>query len=268
MTDRSIQCLATSLKQVFETEDAEGKAKLCLQIWADFQAGLNQWHLPTEDWPLRPARPKTPLLKLPKDMPRRRLGGLNGRIAQLHALAHIELNAIDLAIDIIGRFYRPPLPNEFLRRWLGIAADEAKHFLMLARRLRELGSFYGALPAHDGLWQAAIDTADDLGARLSLVPLVLEARGLDVTPAMIERFERSNDPESARILHLIYSDEKAHVAAGIEWFSFYCRANDLDEAETFRNFVSTRFKGQLKPPFNKIARQEAGMPDEFYMEFE
>jgi len=219
--------------------------------------------------PARPARPARPLLRRPRDMPKRRnFGALAGRIALLHALAHIELNAIDLAWDLLARFGDSggdsPLPRAFFDDWLSVAAEEAEHFALLAARLAELGSFYGALPAHDGLWEAAAATAHDLIARLAVVPLVLEARGLDVTPAMRLRLERAGDPASAVILEIIYRDEIGHVATGARWFERLCRGRGLDPAAAFHDCVRRYFAGAVKPPFNHAARDRAGLPAAFY----
>jgi uncharacterized ferritin-like protein (DUF455 family) len=260
--------LASALQNVFLTACADEKAEACLALYETYRSGDCFWQGANDVWPDRPARPNKPDLLAPRDMPRRRLTSADGLRAQLHALAHIELNAIDLAIDIIGRFYGPDLPQRFLDDWMRIAADEARHFLMLNKRLRSLESFYGDFPAHDGLWQAALDTADDLAARLSIVPLVLEARGLDVTPEMCRKFMNAGDTESARILQVILRDEKTHVATGMHWFLDYCEKNGENPTETFRFFVKTRFAGQLKAPFNIEARQESGMPDDFYLQFE
>ncbi len=257
--------LAQELRDVFLTAAARDKAEACLALYENYRLGGSIWRGALDSWPDQPARPKTPILCAPRDMPRRRFSSDDGRRAQLHALAHIELNAIDLAIDIIGRFYQPTLPAQFITDWMRIAADEARHFLMLDNRLRTMNSFYGDLPAHNGLWQAAIDTADDLAARLSIVPLVLEARGLDVTPEMCRKFTDAGDTDSARILHIILRDEKTHVAAGMRWFLHLCEKNGEKPAETFRFFVETRFAGKLKAPFNVEARQQSGMPDEFYL---
>ena len=198
-------------------------------------------------------------------MPKRRnFGSSAGRLALLHALAHIELNAIDLAWDIVARFAGADLPREFYADWVGVAAEEAEHFALLAQRLEALGSRYGALPAHDGLWEAAAATANDLLARLAVVPLVLEARGLDVTPEMRLRLERAGDAESAAILDRIYRDEIGHVAVGVRWFELLCRARGLDPAATYRDRVRCYFAGALKPPFNREARDRAGFPAAYY----
>jgi uncharacterized ferritin-like protein (DUF455 family) len=215
--------------------------------------------------PPRPARPERPCLEPPRAMKRRRnIGAPAGRIALLHALAHIELNAIDLAWDIIARFSGENLPREFFDDWVGVAAEEAEHFALLNARLVTLGGAYGDLPAHDGLWEAAAATAHELIARLAVVPLVLEARGLDVTPEMIRRLEHAGDHDSATILERVYADEIGHVAVGARWFEYLCREQALDPTETFRDRVRRYFIGALKPPFNHAARDKAGMPAAFY----
>ena len=178
--------------------------------------------------------------------------------------AHIELNAVDLAWDLIARFADADLPRAFYDDWIAVADDEARHFALLAGRLAALGAAYGDLPAHDGLWQVAEETAGDLLARLAVVPLVLEARGLDVTPAMIAKLEKAGDSESAAILEVIYRDEIDHVAAGQRWFAFVCARRDLDPAAAWGELVRRHFKGVLKPPFNAEARDAAGFPEAYY----
>jgi len=216
--------------------------------------------------PPRPARPIRPLLRAPKAMPKRRAFGSHaGRVALLHALAHIELNAIDLAWDLVARFVGEPLPRAFYDDWVAVAGEEAGHFLLLSRRLGDLGAAYGDLPAHDGLWQAAAATAGDLLARLAIVPLVLEARGLDVTPPMAARLERAGDPESAAILDTIYRDEIGHVAAGVRWFERLCRLRGLRPEAVFRDRLRRYFTGAPKPPFNRAARDAASFPARWYL---
>lgn len=215
--------------------------------------------------PLRPARPARPVLLPPGQMPKRRnFGSLGGRVALLHALAHIELNAIDLAWDLLARFGQANLPRAFFDDWAGVAAEEALHFGLLAERLAALGAAYGDLPAHDGLWEAAVATSHDLTARLAIVPLVLEARGLDVTPEMIARLERAGDAASGAILARIHRDEIGHVAAGMRWFRFCCEARGQDPQAAFRGAVGRYFTGVLKPPFNHAARAAAGFPAAYY----
>lgn len=214
--------------------------------------------------PDQPAWPAAPELLAPNQMPKRGKGGSErGRIALLHALAHIEFVAIDLAVDMVGRF-GGEFPPAFVDDWIGVAADEAMHFALLDRRMRALGSHYGALPAHAGLWEAAQITTDDALARLAIVPMVLEARGLDVTPATIERFEAAGDMVSAAILSRIYVDEIRHVSAGTTWFGWLCDRRGFEPAVTWQSLVKSRFRGSLKPPFNDSARHDAGLTQEFY----
>ena len=215
--------------------------------------------------PARPARPQRPVLLPPREMPKRRAGGAEAtRIALFHAVAHIELNAIDLAWDLIARFADRAPSRAFFDDWVAVAAEEAKHFTLLTARLEALGAAYGDLPAHDGLWEAAEATASDLLARLAVVPLVLEARGLDVTPAMIARLETAGDHDSAAVLKIIYAEEIGHVAAGRRWFAHFCTAAGLPPAPTYQRLVRQHFKGTLKPPFNAAARDAAGLPAAFY----
>ncbi len=254
---------------VLATPDPAAKAELSIvagRLAADGM--LRIVGTPPEHLPDRPARPEKPLLCLPKDMPRRRKAGSEaGRIALLHALAHIELNAIDLAWDIIVRF-APGLSTdeseEFARDWIGVAADEGRHFLMLQKRLRDYGHSYGDLPAHDGLWESAQLTSHDLLARLAVVPLVHEARGLDVTPAMIEQLKNAGDPESAAIVQTIHDEEIAHVAAGHKWFLRGCTKKQLDPQATWQKLVGDFFTGSLKKPFNDNSRKKAGFPSDWY----
>jgi uncharacterized ferritin-like protein (DUF455 family) len=198
-------------------------------------------------------------------MPKRRAGGSHsGRVALLHALAHIELNAIDLAWDIVARFGNEALPRAFYDDWVTVAAEEAEHHALLAARLMEFGAAYGDVPAHDGLWEAAAETAHDLLARLAVVPLVLEARGLDVTPDMIARLDRLGDPASAAVLRRIYEDEIGHVAAGRRWFEFLCSRRGQEPVAAFHAAVRRHFRGALKRPFNTAARRAAGLEAALY----
>jgi uncharacterized ferritin-like protein (DUF455 family) len=156
------------------------------------------------------------------------------------------------------------MPREFYDDWVTVAAEEAEHHALLAARLQALGAAYGDLPAHDGLWEAAAATAHDLLARLAVVPLVLEARGLDVTPVMITRLDRMGDPESAAVLRTIYADEIGHVASGRRWFDVLCARRLLVPEVAYHDLVRRHFRGVLKPPFNAAARAEAGLPAAFY----
>ena len=215
--------------------------------------------------PLRPARPECPELLPPNRMPKRGKGGSErARIAMLHALAHIEFVAIDLAFDLVGRF-GAEFPHAFIDDWLAVGADEAMHFALLDRRLRQLGSQYGALPAHDGLWEAAEETAHDALARLAVVPMVLEARALDVTPVTIERFAAAGDHATARALARIMADEIRHVGAGTKWFNEAVNRKGLVAANHYQMLVNRHFRGTLKPPFNDSARRQAGLTRDYYL---
>ena len=257
--------LSEAASRVLGCPDPCQKAELTAAFVAAWRAGAiaDIGRTPPPD---RPARPEEPALKAPRELAKRKITQAPaGRIALLHALAHIELNAIDLAWDIMARFPTAALPQAFYDDWLQVAEEEAKHYSLLAERLAALGSRYGALPAHDGLWQAAQDTGHDLLARLAVVPLVLEARGLDVTPAMIDRLKTVGDEESAAVLEVIYHDEIGHVAIGHRWFLWACRSRKLAPRTAWVEAVRRHFKGQLKPPFNEAARRQAGLEPEDYL---
>ena len=214
--------------------------------------------------PLHPARPEKPELLSPRDVPRRRPGSRPGQIALLHAVGHIELNAVDLHWDIIARFTDVKMPIGFYDDWVKAADEESKHFNLIGDCLETLDSHYGALPAHAGMWRAAEDTADDFMGRLAVVPMVLEARGLDVTPGMIEIFKKAGLTNVVEALEVIYSEEVGHVAYGSKWFHFLCGRHDQDPKEVFHGLVRKYFHGALKPPFNEEKRAEAGLPPDFY----
>jgi uncharacterized ferritin-like protein (DUF455 family) len=259
------QTLAAACKGVLETAEPQAKLMLARKVTRDWRLGRLAHCFDTQ-MPDFPARPEKPELLLPRFMPKRRKAGSErARIAMLHALAHIEFVAIDLAFDLVGRF-GGLFPTGFADDWLAVGADEAMHFALIERRLNQLGSHYGALPAHDGLWEAAFETRHDALARLAIVPMVLEARGLDVTPAMIERFEGQGDLASARILKRIFNDEIAHVNAGTKWFEQACGESQLLPKAYWKTLVNRHFRGGLKPPFNDSARSKAGLTLDYYSE--
>ncbi|MDY8110632.1 ferritin-like domain-containing protein [Fulvimarina sp. 2208YS6-2-32] len=264
-SDRSPSTLRQAAILALRACDVEEKRRatnLAGRLWFARTLGL---HAPDDDpLPDRPGRPARPELVHPRTVKRRSVHSEAGRVSLIHAIAHIELNAIDLALDIVARFADQPIPRSFFDGWMTVALEEAKHFGLLSRRLEELHSFYGALPAHDGLWQAVEETAHDLAARLAVVPLILEARGLDVTPSMIDRLTDAGDPETAAILKIIYHDEKKHVAIGAKWFRFLCARQRVDPAKRFHDLVRECFRGEVKPPFNDRARAEAGLTPTFY----
>ena len=218
----------------------------------------------TANPPLRPARPAKPELLDPRDVPRRRPGSIQGRTAILHAVAHIELNAVDLHWDIVARFGHVPMPMGFYDDWVKSADEESKHYNLVCDCLEAMGSHYGALPAHAGMWRAAEDTVDDILGRLAVVPMVLEARGLDVTPGMIKIFQNAKQDDVVEALNVIYAEEVGHVAYGSKWFHFLCGRYDKDPKQVFHELVRKYFHGPLKPPFNEEKRAEAGLPPDFY----
>ena len=203
-----------------------------------------------------PGRPARPQLVHPSEVKPRKLSTRQGRASFLHALAHIEFNAINLAWDAVYRFRG--MPAAFYADWIRVADEEARHFSLLNQRLEDLGQAYGDFPAHDGLWHMARVTAHDILVRMALVPRVLEARGLDVTPAMIMRLQQAGDADSAAVLETILRDEIGHVQAGTRWFQYVCRQRGLDPLETFRSLLAEYAPGRIRAPFNEGARRQAG----------
>ncbi|MDH5797653.1 MAG: ferritin-like domain-containing protein [Paracoccaceae bacterium] len=252
---------------VLTTADGRAKSELSRRHAASWFAAREAGTpitIGTANPPLQPSRPEKPELLSPRDVPRRRPGTLAGRVAILHAVAHIELNAVDLHWDIIARFGHIPMPMGFYDDWVKSADEESKHFNLICNCLEALGSYYGALPAHAGMWRAAEDTAEDIMGRLAVVPMVLEARGLDVTPGMIEIFEKAGDEMAVNAMKVIYAEEVGHVAYGSKWFHFLCGRENLDPKDVFHTLVRKYFHSQLKPPFNEEKRAEAGIPPDFY----
>ncbi|BDY15680.1 rhamnosyltransferase [Sulfitobacter pontiacus] len=259
--------LAQMAENVLRTADGREKTALSHKYAAEWRAARAAGEAPeigTSNPPLRPARPDKPELLSPRDVPHRKPGSPEGRIALLHAVAHIELNAVDLHWDIIARFTDVKMPMGFYDDWVSAADDESKHFNLMCDCLEAVGSHYGALPAHAGMWRAAEDTVDDFMGRLAVVPMVLEARGLDVTPNMIQVFKSAKATQAVDALEVIYAEEVAHVAYGSKWFHFLCGRHELDPKEAFHDLVRTYFHGVLKPPFNEEKRAEAGIPPDFY----
>jgi uncharacterized ferritin-like protein (DUF455 family) len=255
--------VAQAARAVLDASEPLAKIKAARAAARDWRLGrlVHRFDVAMPD---RPARPERPELLPPNRMPKRGKGGSErGRTALIHALAHIEFAAIDLAFDAVGRF-GGQFPREFTDDWMRVGADEAMHFALLDRRLKQLGSHYGAMPAHDGLWDAAAATAHDALARLAVVPMVLEARGLDVTPATIARFKAAGDAATAKILTRILTDEVEHVRAGTRWFESRCDEQGFNPETTWQHLVRTHFRGLIKPPFNDSARDSAGLTRGYY----
>ncbi|QDQ25782.1 ferritin-like domain-containing protein [Chitinimonas arctica] len=248
--------LFPAVREALCLTDPYAKADAAQAIWAAWQAGQLDHTAPPCPPPDQAGRPPRPQLVPPQAVPRRRLGTPAGRAALVHAITHIEFNAINLALDAAGRFHG--LPRDYYGDWLRVAAEEAHHFRLLSNHLNSLAYAYGDFPAHDGLWVMAEKTAGDVLTRMTLVPRLLEARGLDVTPAMQARLLAAGDRTAAGLLDIIFRDEVGHVAVGNRWFRWLCAERGLDPAETFRDhlvkFEVSRNIGEL----NIEARLQAG----------
>ena len=254
--------LAERAVEVLLAASPTEKTEKSAQLAADWRAGRVS-EIGGASPPIQPARPDKPEILGGGKMKRRGPGGA-GKAILIHALAHIEFNAIDLAWDIIARFTDHGLPRDFYDDWVRVAADETEHFLLLAGLLRDLGSDYGAFPAHGGLWEAAEKTAHDLQARLAVVPMTFEARALDTAPPLMNKLRQAKDEASLAVLQRIFDDEIVHVAIGARWFEVICQRAQEDPALAYQRLVSPHFPKGLRPPFNDEGRQRAGLPAEFY----
>ena len=241
--------------------DASRKCQLADALYQSWQSGEvtgdgNAPLLPISD----PGRPDRPELVPPLQVPRRKMTTLAGRAAMIHALAHIEFNAVNLALDAAYRFR--DLPRAFYGDWLKVAAEEALHFNLLSGHLRSMGYDYGHFPAHNGLWEMAVKTAHDPLVRMALVPRVLEARGLDATPAIVEKLKSVNDAKAVEILAVVERDEIGHVAIGSHWYLYLCEQRGLEPLATFKQLLGEYDAPPLKPPFNYEGRRAGGFSQE------
>jgi uncharacterized ferritin-like protein (DUF455 family) len=254
--------LHAAAKRCLDAADPAEKLRLTHATWQAFlDGGLHPDPSSPMPEPIgMPGRPEKPRLVPQRQVPHRGLGTAEGRAALVHAVAHIEFNAINLAWDAVYRFRG--MPRDYYRDWASCAHDEARHFAMLAARLAELGHAYGDFDAHNGLWEMAEKTAHHDTARMALVPRVLEARGLDVTPGMIERLLSAGDERTVAVLDVILREEVAHVAAGTRWFRHCCERDGLDPRETFLDLLRDYMGRNLRGPFNRQARLEAGFDAE------
>ena len=255
---QSMHTLQQAAARCLTTSDPDEKLRLTFEVAARWSAGT----LPDErDERVAdtPGRPEGLVLVDPRSVPRRRLSTPAGRSALVHAVAHIEFNAINLAWDAVQRFAGQP--RAYYDDWVRIAKEEAEHFGMMGERLASLGHTYGDLPAHDGLWDMAKRTAHDPCLRMALVPRVLEARGLDVTPGMIERLEQAGDRATADALRVIYREEIGHVAAGTRWFRHLCELRNIDAEVAFPALLREHLTVPPRGPFNEEARRAAGFTD-------
>ncbi len=254
--------LHAAAKRCLDATDPADKLRLTHATWQAFFADelRSDPSSPPPEPIGPPGRPPRPVLVNARQVPKRGLGSAEGRAALVHAVAHIEFNAINLAWDAVYRFRNKP--EAYYRDWVSCANDEARHFELLAKRLTELDHAYGDFDAHDGLWAMAEKTAHHDTARMALVPRVLEARGLDVTPGMIKRLQHLGDTETVAILELILREEVAHVAAGTRWYRHCCKRDGIDPVDSFFDFLRDYMGVSLRGPFNLPARREAGFVQE------
>ncbi|TBR39090.1 MULTISPECIES: ferritin-like domain-containing protein [Dyella] len=254
--------LHQAARRCLEAADPAEKLRLTHEAWQQWLAGeLTPSASSPPPSPMgAPGRPALPRLVPQRQVPHRGLGTEEGRAALVHAVAHIEFNAINLAWDAVYRFRDMPLA--YYHDWASCAHDEARHFAMLSKRLADMGHAYGDFDAHNGLWEMAEKTAHHDTARMALVPRVLEARGLDVTPGMIERLLSVGDQATVAVLEVILREEVAHVAAGTRWFRHCCQRDGVDPRQTFLDLLQTYMGRTLRGPFNRPARLEAGFDEQ------
>jgi uncharacterized ferritin-like protein (DUF455 family) len=249
-------CLRAIVLPPLLQKDAATKAASTLALDISVAVGANE-NIPEVAG--IPGRPAKPLLVHAKSIQLLSLRTPEGRAALIHSIAHIELNAIDLALDIVWRF--PGMPDDFYRNWATIAQEEAKHFTLLRNHLLHLGFDYGDFDAHNTLWDMAERTKGDLLARIALVPRTLEARGLDASPAVKKKLVGAGDHEAGKILDTILHDEIGHVAAGNRWYRYLCAKRGLDPISTYAELVQRYDAPKLKAPFNLPARRLAGFEE-------
>ena len=240
----------TKVSQLFELYNGYQNQEITLDLARKIDGG---------DFIL-PGRPVKPELVLPKLVPKRRMDTPEGRAGLLHSLAHIEFNAMNLALDAIWRF--PDMPKEYYEDWLKVAKEEAYHFSLVNEHLRSLGFSYGDFPAHNSLWEMVERTADSVIARMALVPRTMEARGLDAVPMIRDRFMQIKETRAVEILEIILNDEIGHVLIGNRWFNFLCTKDHLSPIAAYRELAMKYRAPVLKGPFNIEARKQAGFTTE------
>lgn len=254
--------LFAAAAECLAADDPDRKSELTRTSAEQWAAGALAFDLASAGAPEpigEPGRPVRPRLVHPRDLPKRSLASAEGYAAFLHALAHIEFNAINLAWDAVYRFRN--FPRAYYDDWVRIAAEESYHFGLLRDHLRNLGYDYGDFDAHNGLWDMAVKTADDPLPRLAVVPRGLEARGLDVTPAMIDKVRANGDERAAEILGIILRDEIGHVEAGTRWFRHLCEERDLEPETAFETIVREHMSGRVRGALNREARRSAGFSE-------
>ena len=252
----------SELERILLLKDASQKCLATQTLAKNFECDVESFNTKQTALPINiplPGYPDGLRLVAPRELKRRGISTQAGRNVLMHAVAHIEFNALNLALDAAYRFRDQPI--EYYRDWLSVAADEARHFGLIRDYLNRHHCDYADLPAHNGLWEMAVKTADDVVARMALVPRVLEARGLDVTPKMIERLKSVGDLDAVEILNVIYQDEITHVRIGSDWFSYLCKNDGLEPRANFIRLVKKHLHGELKGPFNITARLQAGFDE-------
>jgi len=253
--------LFDELHRIILLNDANEKCLATQQLWQAVQE-INSITVNNDSAIqiiLTPGLPRQLKLVAPRQLKRRGIQQQLGRNILMHAIAHIEFNAINLALDAAYRFRQQP--TQYYHDWIGIAADEARHFEMIRNYLNTHDCNYGDYPTHNGLWDMAVQTQNDIVARMALVPRVLEARGLDVTPSIIQRLKSVGDTQAVAILEIIYQDEIGHVLTGSHWFKWQCQQRSLEPRSTFIKMIKKHLHGQLKGPFNLQARLLAGFDE-------
>jgi len=257
---RSDASLYLAARECLLIEDIEEKLRRTEALVLAWQSGdLNLTGWTSADQVITAGHPEKPELVHPSKLPRRGLGSEKGRLALIHAIAHIEFNAINLALDAVQRF--PHLPADYYHDWIQVAKEEAKHFCLLRERLKDGGVDYGDFPAHNGLWDMAVRTAYDPLVRMALVPRMLEARGLDVTPGIMQRFGKLGDHKTLEVLQIILDEEVGHVAHGSRWFNYLCEQRGLEPETAYFDLLNNFLNGEIRCPLHRSARLEAGFTE-------
>jgi uncharacterized ferritin-like protein (DUF455 family) len=262
----SSQTIYQSAYDCLISDKPESKARMVMALYDAWNKGgvvpkvsVDDNRVNVERLPV-PGRPEQPRLVNPRDLPKRSAYTNVGKAALIHSLAHIEFNAINLALDAVYRFRG--LPAEYYSDWLRVAKEEAYHFSLLAEHLQILGYRYGDFDAHNGLWEMAVETDHDVLVRMALVPRVMEARGLDVTPSIIEKLDKVGDQRMVEILKIIQRDEVGHVKIGTRWYRHFCEIRGLSPLETFKKLLEKHLKGNVRGPYDVVMRKQAGFTDD------
>lgn len=243
-----------------QSSDPIEKTNCAKQLYQAYQANELSAERPAQIRDYQsPGRPEKPQLVAPRDLPRRSINTAQGRAALLHSIAHIEFNAIDLALDAVYRF--AGMPQQYYADWLQVAAEEAHHFELINNHLDSLGYSYGDFAAHNGLWDMAMQTKHSIMVRMAVIPRGMEARGLDVTPVIIKKLSAAGDSRAIEILEVILRDEIGHVEIGTRWFNYCCDQQNMPRQETFEKLMQRFAKGRVKLPLHRSARKKAGFTE-------